>query len=109
MNYIGEELERLLARVEKPARYIGGELHSVIKDPKTVDTRFGFVFPDTYEEIRALAGIGPYTAGAIASICFGLPRAAVDGNVLRIAPPLVITYEEMDQGLAVLEKVLSAF
>lgn len=49
MNYIGEELERLLARVEKPARYIGGELHSVIKDPKTVDTRFGFVFPDTYE------------------------------------------------------------
>ena len=47
--------------------------------------RHGGVFPDTYEEIRALAGIGPYTAGAIASICFGLPRAAVDGNVLRIA------------------------
>ena len=42
------------------------------------------VFPNTYEEILALPGIGAYTAGAVSSICFGLPRAAVDGNVLRI-------------------------
>ena len=44
----------------------------------------GGVFPCTYEEIRALPGIGPYTAGAIASICFELPTPAVDGNVLRV-------------------------
>ncbi len=42
-------LDKLLARVEKPARYIGGELHAVRKDPRSVKTRFGFAFPDTYE------------------------------------------------------------
>lgn len=42
------------------------------------------VFPGTYEAIRALPGIGDYTAGAIASIAFGLPVSAVDGNVLRV-------------------------
>lgn len=42
-------------------------------------------FPNDYAAIRALPGIGPYTAGAIASICFDLPTPAVDGNVLRVA------------------------
>ncbi len=44
----------------------------------------GGVFPSTYEEIKKLPGVGPYTAGAIASICFDLPCPAVDGNVLRV-------------------------
>ena len=44
----------------------------------------GGVFPHTYEAIRALAGVGDYTAGAIASIAFHLPVPAVDGNVLRV-------------------------
>ena len=44
----------------------------------------GGVFPSDYESIRALKGIGDYTAGAIGSICFGLPTPAVDGNVLRV-------------------------
>ena len=41
-------------------------------------------FPRDYPSIRALPGIGDYTAAAIASIAFGLPYAAVDGNVLRV-------------------------
>ena len=41
-------------------------------------------FPDTYEGLLALAGVGEYTAGAIASIAFGAPVPAVDGNVLRV-------------------------
>lgn len=41
-------------------------------------------FPETYDGIRALAGVGDYTAGAISSIAFNLPRPAVDGNVLRV-------------------------
>ena len=45
-------------------------------------------FPAKYEDIRALPGIGDYTAGAISSICFGQPRAAVDGNVLRVVSRL---------------------
>ena len=41
-------------------------------------------FPDTMEEIQTLKGIGPYTAGAIASIAFNLPEPAVDGNLMRV-------------------------
>ncbi len=40
--------------------------------------------PASYERLLALPGIGSYTAGAIASIAFGLPEPAVDGNVLRV-------------------------
>ena len=41
-------------------------------------------FPESYEGLLALPGIGEYTAGAIASAAFGLRTAAVDGNVLRV-------------------------
>lgn len=41
--------DKLLMSVEKPARYLGGELHQVIKDPASVDIRFAFCFPDVYE------------------------------------------------------------
>ncbi|MDQ2843075.1 MAG: A/G-specific adenine glycosylase [Acidobacteriota bacterium] len=41
-------------------------------------------FPASYEEIRSLPGVGEYTAAAVLSIGFGLPFAAVDGNVLRV-------------------------
>ena len=41
-------------------------------------------FPDTYENIRSLKGIGNYTAGAISSFVYGIPKPAVDGNVLRV-------------------------
>lgn len=41
-------------------------------------------FPDTLEDIRALKGVGDYTAAAIGSIAFGLPAAVVDGNVYRV-------------------------
>ena len=41
-------------------------------------------FPDTLEGIRALKGVGDYTAAAIGSICFGLPAAVLDGNVYRV-------------------------
>lgn len=41
-------------------------------------------FPDDYEAIRELPGVGPYTAAAVASIAFGAPHAVLDGNVLRV-------------------------
>lgn len=46
--------------------------------------RHNGIFPCTYAEVSDLAGIGPYTAGAICSIAFDLPTPAVDGNVLRV-------------------------
>lgn len=46
-------------------------------------------FPDSFEEIRALPGVGDYTAGAICSIAYDLPYPAVDGNVLRVLTRLL--------------------
>lgn len=45
---------------------------------------YGGKFPDTYEEILSLKGIGSYTAGAISSFVYGIRKPAVDGNVLRV-------------------------
>jgi len=45
-------------------------------------------FPDTYEGLLGLPGVGPYTAAAVASICFGEARAVVDGNVARVVSRL---------------------
>ncbi len=44
-----KKIEKVVMKVQKPARYIGGELNSVIKKPSKVDVRFAFCFPDTYE------------------------------------------------------------
>ncbi len=44
-----KRLERILPRVQKPARYVGGEYNAVMKDKAQVDTRVAFCFPDTYE------------------------------------------------------------
>ena len=44
-----KRLERILPRVQKPARYVGGEYNQIVKDKADVATRFAFCFPDTYE------------------------------------------------------------
>ena len=54
------------------------------KAARVIMDKYGGVFPQTHEEVRALPGIGDYTAGAICSICFDQPTPAVDGNVLRV-------------------------
>ena len=46
---VSKEVEKLLLKVQKPGRYVGGELNEVIKDKNEVDVRFAFCFPDTYE------------------------------------------------------------
>ena len=46
--------------------------------------RYGGALPADFDALRALPGIGDYTAGAVASIAFGIPVPAVDGNVLRV-------------------------
>ena len=44
-----KEVEKLLLKVQKPGRYVGGETNSIIKKKEEVDVRFAFCFPDTYE------------------------------------------------------------
>ena len=53
-------------------------------------------FPERFEEIRDLPGVGDYTAAAVASIAFGLPHAVLDGNVIRVLSRL--TAERGDVG-----------
>ena len=54
------------------------------KAAQVVMDAHGGVFPGEYAQVRALPGIGDYTAGAVCSICFDQPTPAVDGNVLRL-------------------------
>ena len=54
------------------------------KAARIVCEQYGGQLPADYDALRALPGIGDYTAGAIASISFGIPVPAVDGNVLRV-------------------------
>ncbi len=56
------------------------------------------VFPEIYQEILNLPGIGAYTAGAISSICFEKPIPAVDGNVLRVLTRLTEDYRQITDG-----------
>lgn len=56
---------------------------------QTVMEAFGGELPQSAQELRKLKGIGPYTAGAIASIAFGEPVAVLDGNVIRVLSRLV--------------------
>ena len=52
-------------------------------------------FPNTYEGILSLKGIGNYTAGAISAFAFGLPKPAVDGNVLRVVSRITGSREDI--------------
>ncbi len=54
------------------------------KAAQVICEKYGGQFPQSYGEVASLPGIGPYTAGAVCSICYGLPTPAVDGNVLRV-------------------------
>ncbi len=51
--------------------------------------------PADFDKIRELPGIGSYTAGAIASFAFGIPKPAVDGNVLRVLSRVLKSYEDI--------------
>lgn len=57
---------------------------SLQKAAKEIVARYGGQLPADLDKLRALPGIGDYTAGAIASIAFDMPAAAVDGNVERV-------------------------
>ncbi len=63
---------------------------------------FGGVFPANQKDLLSLKGIGPYTAGAVGSIAFGLPIPAVDGNVLRVMSR--ITADASDISLQITKK-----
>lgn len=83
---IKKEVEKILQYVQKPARYVGGELNSVIKDPEKVDIRYAFCFPDIYE-------IGMSHLGM--KILYGLVNDREDSWCERVFAPDVDMEEQM--------------
>jgi len=73
---VDKRLERILPRVQKPARYVGGEFNAIMKDKSKVDTRVAFCFPDTYEigmsnlGMRILYGVMNNMEGVWCERCF---------------------------------------
>ncbi|MBQ9850670.1 MAG: TIGR03960 family B12-binding radical SAM protein [Clostridia bacterium] len=74
------QIEKFLPKVQKPGRYTGGELNSVVKDKSKVDIRYAFCFPDTYE-------IGMSHLGM--KILYGLVNAREDAWCERVFAPWV--------------------
>ena len=62
-------------------------LHSAVKE---VHEKYGGQVPEDPKEISSLKGVGPYTAGAILSIAYGIPEPAVDGNVMRVLSRILL-------------------
>lgn len=77
MNVL-KQIEKFLPEVEKPARYTGGELNMIEKDPFAVDIRFAFCFPDVYEVGMSFLGL---------SILYHLLNAREDTYVERVFSP----------------------
>ncbi|MCD7917904.1 MAG: TIGR03960 family B12-binding radical SAM protein [Clostridiales bacterium] len=87
------KLERILPRVQKPARYTGGEYREIQKDKATVDTRFAFCFPDTYEigmsnlGMRILYGVINEMDGVWCERCFA-PWGDMEAELRKAELPL---------------------
>ena len=87
------EEDRLLKLWEGLGYY--NRVRNMQKAAQQIVELYGGEFPRNYEQIRGLTGIGNYTAGAISSFAFGIPKPAVDGNVLRVVSRLTASREDI--------------
>lgn len=71
-------------------------VHNLQKAAQIILDKYQGKFPETYQEILGLPGIGEYTASAISSICFSLKEVTVDGNVLRVYMRINNCYDNID-------------
>ncbi len=94
------------AEADLLAMWAGLGYYSRARNLQKAAHQMGGRFPQEHSAIRALAGIGDYTAAAVASIAFGLPHAVLDGNVLRVLSRL--TAEPGDIGSPATRKKLQA-
>ncbi len=75
-------------------------MRNLKKAAQVIQEQYQGRFPNTYGEIRALPGVGDYTAGAVCSIAFDLPTPAVDGNVMRVVSRLTQSPDPIDMPAA---------
>ena len=100
--------EKLLKAWEGLGYY--SRVRNMQKAAQQIMDDFDGQFPDTYDNIAKLKGIGPYTAGATSSIAFGLPEPAVDGNVMRVMARLFeVNYDIGDAKIIRFSKQLWTF
>ena len=86
--------ENLLMKLWEGLGYYG-RARNLHRAARIVMEKYGGELPSSPEELRSLPGIGDYASGAIASIAFGRPAAAVDGNVLRVLARLLASREDV--------------
>lgn len=93
VKHLAEAEEDKLLKLWEGLGYYN-RVHNMQKAARQIMIDHQGEFPKTYEEILTLKGIGNYTAGAISSFAYGIPKPAVDGNVLRVITRL--TGDESD-------------
>lgn len=83
--------------------------HNVLRTAAIVANEWGGRLPETFNDLKSLPGIGPYTAAAIASIAFGQPCPVVDGNVKRVMSRLFCIEIPVDKSAltAEIEQILN--
>ncbi|WP_417724646.1 A/G-specific adenine glycosylase [Salipiger sp.] len=81
---------------------------NLLKCARVVATEHGGRFPETFEGLRTLPGVGPYTAGAIAAIAHDLPAVVVDGNVERVMARLFDEHTPLPQAKPRLTELAAA-
>lgn len=91
---LAEAEEDLLLKMWEGLGYYN-RVRNMQKAAQQVMIDYNGEFPNTYEEIRNLTGIGNYTAGAISAFAYGIPKPAVDGNVLRVISRLTASYDDI--------------
>ena len=87
--------DELLAKLWEGLGYYT-RVRNLKKAAQVIVEKYGGDFPQSYKAVLDLPGIGPYTAGAICSICFDQPVPAVDGNVLRLIARLMDDHRYVD-------------
>ena len=80
---VAEASEEVLLKLWEGLGYYS-RVRNIQKAAKIVVEQYDGCLPADYEKLKSLPGIGNYTAGAVASIAYGIPAPAVDGNVLRV-------------------------
>lgn len=85
--------DRLLKLWEGLGYY--NRVRNMQKAARQVMEEYDGQFPHTYDTIRSLAGIGNYTAGAVSSFAYGIPKPAVDGNVMRVLSRILASEEDI--------------
>ncbi|MEG0688006.1 MAG: A/G-specific adenine glycosylase [Hungatella sp.] len=91
---LAEVSEEILLKLWEGLGYYN-RVRNLQKAAQVMMTEFEGTLPASYDELLSLPGIGSYTAGAIASIAYGIPVPAVDGNVLRVISRVLASREDI--------------